>query len=45
MRSSIQSNKSALLLLASVEMEGTKTTYTRKIHQMEILEQQQKKYE
>ena len=33
MRSSMQSNKSALLLLASVEMEGTKTTYTRKIHQ------------
>ena len=33
MRKSIPSNNSALFLLASVAMEETKTTYTRKIHQ------------
>ncbi len=35
----MQSNKSALLLLASVEMEETKTTYTRKIHQWKFWKQ------
>lgn len=38
----MQSNKSALLLLASVEMEETKTTYTRKIHQWKFWKQQQR---
>lgn len=33
MRTSMPTSKSVLFLLASVEMEGTKTTYTRKIHQ------------
>lgn len=33
MRTSMPSNTSALFLLASVAMEETKTTYTRKIHQ------------
>ena len=33
MRTSMPSNNSALFLLASVAMEETKTTYTRKIHQ------------
>jgi len=33
MRTSMPSNNSALSLLASVEMEETKTTYTRKIYQ------------
>ena len=33
MRTSMPSNNSALFLLASVAIEETKTTYTRKIHQ------------
>ena len=33
MRTSMPSNNLALFLLASIAMEETKTTYTRKIHQ------------
>ena len=36
MRTSMPSNNSALFLLASIAMEETKTTYTRKIHQWKV---------
>ena len=37
------SDKSVLFLLASVAMEETKTTYTRKIHQWEFWKHKKEK--
>ena len=44
MRTSMPSNNSALFLLASVAMEETKTTYTRKIHQWKFWKNNKEKW-
>ena len=43
MRTSMPSNKSVLFLLASVAMEETKTTYSRKIYQWKFWKQKEEK--
>ena len=43
MRTSMPSNKSVLFLLASVAMEETKTTYSRKIYQWKFWKQKKEK--
>ncbi|MBF1462053.1 transposase, partial [Prevotella pallens] len=43
MRTSMPSDKSVLFLLASVAMEETKTTYSRKIYQWKFWKQKEEK--